>query len=57
MKQNIIVIDDFHHNAEEVRQFALNAGYPPPVTDTHILVEILKEHIIQKNYTRNLKMY
>ena len=30
MKQNIIVIDDFHHNAEEVRQFALNAGYPPP---------------------------
>ena len=30
MKQNIIVIDDFHHNPEEVRQFALNAGYPEP---------------------------
>jgi hypothetical protein len=31
MKQNIILIDDFHHNPEEVRQFALNAGYPPAV--------------------------
>ena len=30
MKQNIIVIDDFHHNPEEVRQIALNAGYPKP---------------------------
>ena len=30
MKQNIIVIDDFHHNPEEVRQIALNAGYPEP---------------------------
>ena len=30
MKSNIIVIDDFHHNPEEVRQFGLNAGYPVP---------------------------
>ena len=30
MRQNIIIIDDFHHNPEEVRQFALNAGYPEP---------------------------
>ena len=30
MKPNIIVIDDFHHNPEEVRQAALTAGYPAP---------------------------
>ena len=29
-KNGTIIIDDFHHNPEEVRQFALNAGYPEP---------------------------
>jgi hypothetical protein len=30
MKTNIIVIDDFHSNPDEVRQFALNQEYPEP---------------------------
>lgn len=30
MKRNIIVIDDFYLNPDEVRQFALNSSYPNP---------------------------
>ena len=30
MKPNIIVVDDFHPNPEEIRQAALTAGYPEP---------------------------
>ena len=30
MHRNIIVIDDFHDNPDEVREFALNAEYPVP---------------------------
>jgi hypothetical protein len=31
MNRNIIVIDDFHFNPDEVRQFALQSTYPEPV--------------------------
>jgi len=31
MNRNIIVIDDFHSNPDEVRQFALQSTYPEPV--------------------------
>ena len=30
MNPNIIVVDDFYDNPDEVRQFALNANYPEP---------------------------
>lgn len=30
MKQNIIIVDDFHTNPDEVRQFALSTEYPEP---------------------------
>ena len=30
MRRNIIVIDDFYSNPEEVRQIALNSSYPEP---------------------------
>ena len=30
MNRNIIVIDDFHSNPDEVRQFALQSTYPEP---------------------------
>jgi len=30
MNQNIIVVDDFYENPDEVRQFALNVDYPEP---------------------------
>ena len=30
MKQNIIVVDDFYSNPEEVRNTGLNAKYPQP---------------------------
>ena len=30
MLPNIIVIDDFYDNPDEIRQFGLNAGYPDP---------------------------
>ena len=33
MRQNIIVVDDFYSNPEEVRDFALNAGFPDPGED------------------------
>ena len=33
MRQNIIVVDDFYSNPEEVRDFALNAEFPAPCVD------------------------
>ena len=33
MKQNIIVVDDFYSNPQEVRDFALKAEYPEPTDD------------------------
>ena len=30
MIPNIIVIDDFYDNPDEIRQFGLTAGYPEP---------------------------
>ena len=30
MNRNIIIIDDFHPNPDEIRQFALNATFPEP---------------------------
>ena len=33
MRQNIIVVDDFYSNPEEVRDFALNAEFPDPGED------------------------
>ena len=33
MRQNIIVVDDFYSNPEEVRNFALNAEFPDPGDD------------------------
>ena len=30
MKRSIVIVDDFHPNPDEVRQVALNAGYPEP---------------------------
>ena len=30
MRRNIIVLDDFYSNPEEVRQIALNTPYPDP---------------------------
>jgi hypothetical protein len=30
MKQNIIIVDDFYTNPQEVRDFALNQNYPEP---------------------------
>jgi hypothetical protein len=33
MKQNIIVVDDFYQNPQEVREFALKAKYPEPTDD------------------------
>jgi len=33
MKQNIIVVDDFYSNPQEVREFALKTEYPDPTDD------------------------
>ena len=33
MRQNIIVVDDFYNNPEEVRNFALNTEFPDPSDD------------------------
>ena len=33
MHQNIIVVDDFYKNPQEVREFALKAKYPDPTDD------------------------
>ena len=33
MRQNIIVVDDFYDNPEEVRDFSLNAEFPDPGDD------------------------
>ena len=30
MKRNIIIVDDFHTNPDEIRQYALNLEYPEP---------------------------
>ena len=33
MKQNIIVVDDFYQNPQEVRNFGLTTDYPEPTDD------------------------
>ena len=33
MNQNIIVVDDFYTNPDEIRNIALNSNYPEPETE------------------------
>ena len=40
MHQNVIVIDDFYSNPDEVREFALNVPYPEPLILEKILMEV-----------------
>ena len=30
MKRNIVIVDNFHENPDEIRKFALNSSYPDP---------------------------
>ena len=39
MERNIIVIDDFYDDPDEVRNFGLTAEYPDQVRIIHILVK------------------
>ena len=57
MHQNVIVIDDFYSNPDEVREFALNVPYPEPEGgNTLTLEKILMGVGILMKSIRNLRM-
>ena len=56
MRQNIIVVDDFYNNPEEVGNFALSAGFPDPGDDYTYPEETQKVLTILKKFIESLRI-